>query len=292
MNLGAKARNSWTVWHLLACLGLVAAGVAVTFSAWADMARIAWQDEEASHLFLVPIVALWLIWVRRGRLRYCYPKPTLISPALIAIGWLVSWIGYNHAIQSFWHGGSVLVVIGCFLAVAGRDVLVRFLPAFAVLVFLVPIPGMARQQVSIPLQTATAGVTQFMFDFVGYEIERTGNVLSINGVDVAIAEACNGMRMVFALVLVSFAFALGSPLRNYARLLVLVASPVSAIACNVIRLLPTVWLYGNYPKSFANNFHDMSGWLMLPVAFLFLMAVIRLLRWAMIPMTQYTLAYD
>ena len=37
------------------------------------------------------------------------------------------------------------------------------------------------------------------------------------------AEACNGMRMVFALVLVSYAFAYSMPLRNTVRILVLIA---------------------------------------------------------------------
>ena len=292
MTLLSKGRNGWTGAHLLACFGLVAVGIAVTAHAWVDITRIALRDEESSHIFLVPIIAAWLVWVRRARFRYCRPGPSIVGPIFIATGWLFSWIGYNHAVQSFWHGGTVLVTIGCFLTVAGHEVFLRFLPAFMVLIFLIPIPGMARQQVSIPLQTATAGVTQFLFDFFGFEIERTGNVLRINGIDVAIAEACNGMRMVLALVLVSFAFAFGTPLRHYARLLVLIVSPVSAIACNVIRLLPTVWMYGYYPMPMATRFHDITGWVMLPIAFLLLMAVIRLLRWAMIPVTQYTLAYD
>ena len=110
-------------------------------------------------------------------------------------------------------------------------------------------------------------------------------------VEVEIAEACNGMRMVFALVLVSFTFAFGTPLRWYVRLLVVAASPVSAIFCNLVRLVPTVWLFGYHP-SVANGFHDYSGWLMLPIAFLLLMAIVRLLRWALLPIAKFTLAYD
>ena len=110
--------------------------------------------------------------------------------------------------------------------------------------------------------------------------------------DVEIAEACNGLRMVFALVLVSFAFAFGMPLKIYARVLVLLATPISAIVCNVFRLVPTVWLYGYYPGAFADQFHTASAWVMLVVAFLMLVGILRLLRWALIPVTQYTLAYD
>lgn len=291
MRIGT-GRNGWTIWHLPTCLGLAVIGLLVTFDVWADIALIAFRDEESSHIFLVPIIAAWLVWIRRSRMRYCRAGSSMIGPAMIAMGWIIYSLGYYNAIQAFWHGGGVLVVVGCVVTILGRDILLRFFPVFIVLVFLVPVPGMARQELALPLQTATAMATQFVFDFLNADVERIGNVLSINGVNVAIAEACNGMRMVFALVLVSFAFAFGTPLRMYVRVLILVASPVSAIVCNVIRLVPTIWLYGYYPAGVADNFHDISGWLMLPVAFMALLTIIRLLRWALIPVSHYTLAYD
>jgi exosortase len=263
-----------------------------TWDAWVDIYHIAIKDEESSHIFLVPIVASWLVWVRRMRVIQCRPRGLYIGPILVAIGWASSAYGYIHAVQTLWHGGAVLIVVGSFLSLAGRDILFRFFPAFALLIFLVPVPGMLRQQIAIPLQTAMASFTQDIFQILGFTLERNGNLLSINGVDVAIAEACNGLRMVFALVLVSYAFAFATPLYTYARLLIIAASPLSAIVCNILRMIPTVWLYGNAPPSIADQFHDIAGWVMLVVAFLLLMGIIRLLRWALIPIAPYTLAYN
>jgi len=106
--------------------------------------------------------------------------------------------------------------------------------------------------------------------------------------------------MVFALVLVSYAFAFGTPLRWYVRAIILGLSPISALICNVIRMIPTVWLYGLSDRewfgvagsSVAEVFHDVAGWVMLVLAFLLLMGAIKMLRWAMVPVTPYTLAYD
>ena len=50
-------------------------------------------------------------------------------------------------------------------------------------------------------------------------------------------------------------------------MLILGLSPLSALACNVLRLVPTVWLYGHVQPDAAEMFHDYSGWLMLPIAF-------------------------
>lgn len=292
MSLRRFTHYGWTPWHAVGAVLMALIGFYATRAAWADIYFIATVDEEASHIFLVPIVAGWMIWVRRLRLRYCPPSGTMIGPVLVAIGWALSMYGLNRGMQSLWHGGAVVVVTGCVLSVLGKNVLFRFLPAFAVLVFLVPVPGKLRHDIAVPLQTATAASTQAVMEIFGVAMERSGNVLAINGHEVAVAEACNGMRMVFALVLVSYAFAYSMPLRNSVRVLVLIASPLAALVCNIIRLIPTIWLYGNASQRAADSFHDVSGWIMLPVAFLLLLGVVRVLRWALIPVAKFNLAYQ
>jgi exosortase len=146
-----------------------------------------------------------------------------------------------------------------------------------------------RLPLSLPLQSWTAQITQRGLDVMGLDAEVTNNALRINGNNVMVAEACNGLRMVFALILVSYAFSFSMPLKNVVRFIVLLASPLAAIFCNVIRLLPTMWMFGYHPD-FAEKFHDYSGQMMLPLAFLMLYGIIGTLRWAMIPVTRYTLA--
>jgi len=282
----------WTPWHAAAALVMALVGFYATRAAWIDIYFIATKDEEASHIFLVPLVAGWMIWVRRLRLRYCPPSGQLVGPLLVALGWVLSIYGFNRGMQSIWHGGAVVVVVGCVLSVLGKNVLFRFLPAFAVLVFLIPVPGKFRHDLAVPLQTATAASTQVIMEIFGVAMERSGNVLTINGREVAVAEACNGMRMVFALVLVSYAFAFSMPLRNSVRVVVLIASPLAALVCNVLRLIPTIWLYGNASQKAADYFHDVSGWIMLPIAFILLLGVVKVLRWALIPVAKFNLAYQ
>lgn len=282
----------WTPWHAVAAVVMAAIGAIVTRTAWLDIISIAYADEESSHIVLVPFVAAWLFWARRLRVRLCRPSGQWIGPLVAGLGWFLYVWGFNSAQQAVWHAGALLVVIGCVLSVIGKEALARFLPCFAVLVFLIPVPGKIRHAIAGPLQEATAWLTQAIFETFGVAVARSGNVLNINGNMVAVAEACNGMRMVFALVLVSFAFAYSYPLRNGVRLLILLSSPLAALFCNVVRLIPTVWLYGFSTKSIADAFHDASGWFMLPIAFLLLLGIIRLLRWALVPVARFNLAYQ
>ena len=77
-----------TPWHAIAAVGMAALGVAATMEAWRDMFLIAKDDEEYSHIFIVPVVALWMVWVRRMRFRHCRTTGTFLGPLVVGFGWL------------------------------------------------------------------------------------------------------------------------------------------------------------------------------------------------------------
>jgi exosortase/archaeosortase family protein len=56
-------------------------------------------------------------------------------------------------------------------------------------------------------------------------------------------------------------------------------SPLMAVVCNVVRLVPTVYMFGHASKGTAEAFHEAAGWVMLLVGYLLLMGGVRLLRW-------------
>ncbi len=287
----AGAYRSWKGWHLWTALLLATAGAWMVRDALVDIVRVGFTNEEASHILLAPIIIAWLVWARRYRFRYTQQYGTWIGPVVVAIGWLFYAVGYMYWIQVFWHFGALLVVTGCLLSIWGMDVVRRFLPAFVAMGFLLPVPGIVRQQIGIPMQSITAEWTRVMTEVIGFEVVRNGNQLLVNDMPVNVAEACNGMRMVFTLFLVSFTHAFTQPLRNSVRFLLLLASPLAAIFFNVVRLIPTVLLFGYADHATAELFHEYAGWAMLVVAFLCLMGLIALLRWALVPVQKFTLAY-
>jgi exosortase len=290
MRAAFDRRNGWTLWHAVGAVVAAAIAVLIAGNAWYDLFHVARREEESSHIWLVPIVVAWLVWVRRSRLRTVVPGGRLPGTLMISVGWFCwSW-GYRHSIQSMWHCGAVMMALGAILVVVGRDLLYRFLPAVLVLVFLIPVPKTARVKIAQPLEEVTASVTGSVAEVLGMDIQQRGNLITFHGAEVAIAEACNGMRMVFTLFLACYVFAFVTPLRGYVRAIILLASPLTAVVCNVIRLVPTIWVFGNATPERAELFHDASGWVMLIVAFLGLTGIVRLLKWAMVPVAPFTLA--
>ncbi|MEM6333618.1 MAG: exosortase/archaeosortase family protein [Planctomycetota bacterium] len=284
--LSMLRRNGLPLWHLPIAIGLALMAVVANWSAWADLVHQGWKDPEDTHVLLVPLVAAWLIWARRVRFRKLVPRHRWIGPVVVALGWMLFSYGEARTIDTFWYLGSATTLAGVALTFGGIDLLRYFLPAFGVLIFLVPVPGSLRPHVALPLQTATAAVVEWLFVAFGFPVERLGNVVEINGQPVLIEEACNGLRMVFSLILVTYAFAFSTPLRQYVRFLLLAASPLLAIACNVLRLVPTILLYGYADDAVGDLFHDLAGWAMLFVALLMLMGLLRLVDWLELPVIR------
>ena len=274
-NRGAE----WSVWHLIVAAILVGAAVFAGWEVWRDIWNYGLHDEEASQILLVPIVVIWIVWVRREQLVTCQPTGRLVGMLMVGIGWMLHTTGNRYQVQSAWHGGAVIMAVGALLTAIGSDVFWKMLPAFGALVFLIPVPATGRHLIAFPLQGITAHATQVCGEIMGMSVERSGNLLSINGNNVAIAEACNGMRMIFTLLLVCYTFAFTTTMPGYVRALVLIGSPVVAVVCNVVRLVPTVYMFGHYQKDTAEAFHNAAGWVMLLVGYGLLMGVVRMIRW-------------
>jgi exosortase len=280
----------WTRTHAITLMAFSAAAVAAAWPAWTDIGRIASIDEESSHVWLVPVVVLWIAWARRERLRTCGTTGRWLGAAIGAVGTTAYFVGYSRGMQSIWHGGAVILLIGAIVTALGRDVFVRLLPAFFGMLFIVPTPAVVRRVIAVPLQEYTAAAARVVCEMAGMIVEQRGNLLSINGIDVTVAEACNGMRMVFTLAYVTYAFAFITPLRSWVRVLLLAATPLVAIVANVVRLSPTLYVYANFSPETAGQFHDLAGWVMLFVAFLILQGIVSLMRWITLPVTPFRLA--
>ena len=264
----------WTARQLVLAAMVVAAAVLAMGSSWGDWARISASEEEYSQDFLViPFIAI-ILFVDRARFKGIKGETSWVGPLIVGCGWGMAWYGYNYAHQSLWHAGAVLVALGAGVTVLGHGVLLRFFAVFMMLAFMVPLSNRTRLQIAEPLQRAMAVIVASVLQFFGEPVGRQGNLLTVNGQQVAIAEACNGLRMVFTLILVCWLFAFVTPLKSWVRWMIILLSPLTALVCNVLRLIPTLVLYGHAKKETADRFHDMAGWAMLPVAFFLLMLLI------------------
>jgi exosortase len=282
-----ERRYQWRASHWVWAIGLVLASILVTQSAWVESIKLGWTDDECQYILLAPFMTAWLIWVRRWRMPYCKPVGQWVGlPIMLLGGWMWAW-GYRHSAATFWHGGPVLVAAGAFVSVMGADVVRKFAPAFLSLLFLIPITPTRRHIIASPMEYYAAQWTKGCCQFFGLDVAQRGNLLMVNGTEVEVAEACSGIRQLVTFWLVSYVMAFSRPLHWYSRLLILLFVPAVAIISNVVRLVPTVWIYSYGAGARAEQFHDVAGWVMLIAAFLFIESTVGLARWIGIPIEKF-----
>jgi exosortase len=280
-------RHGWTT-SQLALLGLlVAAAVWACLPAWQDIFRQAIRRSDAGYILLVVPVAGYLFWIRRSRAKFVRSRPSAWGTVVALAGLALCWYGDDRDLQVARHFGAVVTVVGAVLAMTGLEALRQFGAVFLTLLFLLPVPGSVRTKIALPLQESATAFTDTVLNLIGVASQRSGAVLTIHGTQIAVGEACDGMRMVFALVLVVFAFVFSVPFRPTTRLLLIALSPLVALVCNIVRLVPTAIVYGFADPETAEQVHDVAGWLMLPLALVLLLGVVRLMRWLDLPVFRW-----
>jgi exosortase len=103
---------------------------------------------------------------------------------------------------------------------------------------------------------------------IGYEIVQEGNIIRIGeDVSVAVLEACNGLRMITAFIVISGLVVMLVDRKWWEKLIVLISSIPIALLCNTIRLVVTAMFFTVLQGEFWEDvFHDFGGYAMMPLA--------------------------
>jgi exosortase len=251
----------------------------MTWALWTDLGSMIerWgSDPRYSHGYLVPVFAAYLLRSRwaawRDRLEA--DRPSWWGLALIAAGAAL------HAgggfVGSLWISGSALVpyLAGVALLWRGRAGLGWALPSILFLLFMVPLPYRLEVALGPPLQSLATRLSTFSLQALGLMAFSEGNVIRLGEHRIGVVEACSGLSMAITFVALATATALLSRRPLLDRLVLVASSLPIALAANVLRIVLTGVLYERADSRIAEHFyHDLAGWLMIPLALALLWVV-------------------
>jgi len=269
-------------------LALVLVAVSV-WSYWGTMADLfkEWQrNDDYSAGQLVPLIALFLVWHERRTLGECLLKPCWFwGIALLILAQAARIFGLLFIFESAERYSLVLSTAGLVLMVAGRQVFRRVLWILLFLFLMVPLPGRVHNMVSGPLQSMATTGSVFVLEAIGPRVSQQGNVVMLNETTpMAVAEACSGLRMLTAFIIVAafVAYMVKRP-RPQKAVLLLSSIPV-AVLCNIVRICVTAALFVLVSAEVGQKFfHDFAGLAMMPAAALLLFAELRLMDKLIVP---------
>jgi exosortase len=276
--LGRVPRNV-----LLAALGLALVFAWVFWPSISGMAS-RWTDAEYSHGYLVPLFSLYLLWRRRDLLGTEPLSPSWWGLAVLTGGLVVRAAGTY--IYFDWLATAALLpcLAGVVLLFGGMKALRWAWPAIAFLAFMIPLPFRVETALALPLQRMATAASTFFLQTLGFMAFSEGIVIRMGEVRIGVVEACSGLSMllIFAALATAIVLVVERPWLDKAVIL-LSAIPV-ALAANILRITVTGILYKTTSQRLAELvFHDLAGWLMMPLALGMIWLELRVLDWVLIP---------
>jgi len=230
----ASPRSSafWRACGLAACVLLVYAPVLM------HLARQWWEEPDYSHGFLVPLFSAYVLWERRNDLRRIAPRPSWTGMLILCASLCVLLIGTLGA-ELFLQRISLLgVLAGLIVWFWGWRMLRAAAFPLALLLLMIPFPGVIYYQIVFPLQIlASRGAPWFLHLLNLFPVLREGNVIVLSSTRLEVAEACSGLRSLLSLLTIAVMYAYLAEKNNFIRwTLCLLVFPI-AVAGNAGRVV-------------------------------------------------------
>ncbi|RMH07495.1 MAG: exosortase/archaeosortase family protein [Nitrospirae bacterium] len=232
-----------------------------------------WYDNpDYSHGFLVPLMSGYFVWERRHKLRNLPIRPNWWGGLLLACAlglFLLGTIGAELYTQRI---SLILVIAGLVLLLCGAQWLRQLMLPIGFLVFMVPLPAIVVNTIAFPLQIFAAQTAAFCLFNLGIPVLREGNLITLAGSTLEVAEACSGLRSLLALLTLGTVYGYFSQRVLWKRWLLLLLSIPIAIVANALRVTGTGILANTWGTEVAEGFyHTFEGWIVFVVAFVLLL---------------------
>lgn len=264
--------------------------VAITgWTYWSTMVGLfkEWRgDDDYSAGQLVPLVAMFFVWVDRKRLKDCSLRPCWWAGiGLLVLAMAARMYGLLFLFESAERYSLVLTIAALVVLVAGTEVFWRAKWIVLFLFLMVPLPGRIHNLISGPLQRLATTGSVFLLEVFVPTVSQQGNVVMLDeNTPMAVAEACSGLRMLTAFIVVAAFIAYMVKRPRWEKVVLVCSSIPIAVVCNMIRIFATGLLMVGVSVEFgAKFFHDFAGLVMMPAAVLLIFGELTLMARLIVP---------
>lgn len=260
---------------------------ALFFESLRELAGISFNDPLYSHFLLIPVVSLYLFFVRRKDIFADVAYSLRVGLPVAAVGILAyvmrksfAWELNQNDHLSLMMFSFLACFLGGFIGFYGPRTFRKAMFPLLFLVFIIPIPTLILEPLIRILVILSANTSYAVFKILGVPIFRDGFIFELPGISVEVARQCSGIRSTLALIITSV-LAGHLFLRTVSRrvILVLAIFPVT-IFKNSLRIV-TISLLAAYvdPVFLTNHWiHSAGGKPFFILALLFLIPVLWFLR--------------
>jgi len=221
-----------------------------------------WERDEYSHGYLIPFVAIYLVWQKRSDLKESI-RPGSIFGLVVLLGALFLWmLGevssiYTIIQYAFWVGiwGLAIVWVG----ISGiRTIWAGLFYLF----FMIPLPNFIYFNLSQELQLISSALGVAVIRWFDISVFLEGNVIDLGVYQLQVVEACSGLRYLFPLM--SFGFLIAYIYRGpfWQRVVIFLSTIPITVLMNSFRVGVIGVTVEHFGIAAAEGFlHDFEGWI-------------------------------
>jgi exosortase len=259
----------------------MAGSIAIFWKAVSLLLGYSLNNDDASHILLIPLLTTWLVFIDRERIFRSpgYDFAVSIPLSILGIVFITWGSPARLASPSACALGLVLLFIAGFALAFGREAVknARFPLLFTFLFVPLPQPVLAR--VVYLLQKGSAEITALLFSLTPLPVLREGFVFHLPRFSIAIASECSGIRSSIALLVLAILTGHFFLKSFWKQAVFILAGMLVMIVKNGIRIV-ALTLLANYvdPGFLHGNLHRDGGFVFFAIGLLLLVPMLWLLQ--------------
>jgi EpsI family protein len=238
-----------------------------------------WSVSTYSYGFLVPIIAGYLAWQKRDRLKKLLVVPSYWGILSLVFAVLLFLIGQIITDSSLMRVSMVLSIAALIQSMLGPHFArcLRF-PLFY-LALMIPLPYVLVDTIVNYLMFFDARHSASILQLLGIPIYLDSNFLYLPTITLEVADACSGISSIFALIVLAVVYTYFLPLSATSKAFVVACTVPIAVFSNLIRIVMTVGLtYYLGPVVLASPIHKFHATFNFLLSVFLLVALTKLLR--------------
>lgn len=233
-----------------------------------------------SHGWLIPIVAVALVWVKRKELAAEPKSVSRIGLGIIVFALLVHWLGAKAQQTRMSLFSLVLLIWGIPFYFYGWGVARILLFPCAYLIFCIPLNFL--DSLTFPLRILSTIVATAVLNGVGIAAERSGSAIysqAAGGFSFDVADPCSGIRSLIAMTALTAVYAYLTQKTLLKKWLLFFTCVPLAIIGNIARIVTVALVAEAFGEEMALGlYHDYSGYVVFTVAILLMVGIGSLLN--------------
>jgi len=226
------------------------------------MVEIWERQEEYSHGFLIPLIALFFIWQKKDELEKLPFVGSWAGVVILLLGVGLFFLGELSSLYIIVQYSFLVSLFGLLLAWLGwPGVKVIWVP-FLFLLFMIPLPNFLYQGLSAQLQLISSEIGVWVIRLFGISVYLEGNVIDLGTYKLQVVEACSGLRYLFPLMTLGFLMAYIYQVAFWKKAVLFLSTIPITVLMNSFRIGVIGVMVEYWGQSMAEGFlHDFEGWI-------------------------------